>query len=393
MFRIKLKSKPRLTKIFVVMVVVGNLFLLTQAAPLSNLILHETKAHFTKATLEGVKWDKDAFVLDESGLLKGEGTIISSEIKTSFPFNNAVPSWNCISPLKTGIKVELRAGRDQTWTDWFEISQWGRGIPARGNGLKRSWHGYVDADILELYQDYDYIQYKITLLSLDGQESPRVRRFAIVYANKFQPGLRDDDGPSDAWGKVVDVPFFSQTVEDPSIAGRICAPTSMTMVLNYFDYALPTRTVADLAYDSFNRIYGNWPYVAAVAGELGLKSYVTRYPDWRGVEEQILKGYPVIISINFGANQLKNSPITSTAGHIIVVRGFTEDGQVVCNDPAASTKARGQVVYDRQELRRAWNNGVAIITEIEPESSNKKWLVAGVVTGIAVTLLMWLLLK
>ena len=127
-------------------------------------------------------------------MLKGEGTIISSEIKTSFPFNNAVPSWNCISPLKTGIKVELRAGRDQTWTDWFEISQWGRGIPARGNGLKRSWHGYVDADILELYQDFDYIQYKITLLSLDGQnlqELDVLQLFMLINSSQVLETMMD----------------------------------------------------------------------------------------------------------------------------------------------------------------------------------------------------------
>ena len=168
----------------------------------------------------------------------------------------------------------------------------------------------------------------------------------------------------------------------------------MTMVLNYYKYDLPTREIADLAYDSLNGIYGNWPYIAAVAGELGLKSYVTRFPDWRGVEEQIAAGHPVIISIRFAANQLMNSPIKSTAGHIIVVRGFTEDGQVICNDPAAYTKERGQVIYDREQLRRAWSNGVAIVTEPEIKSSlNLKLIAAGVATGVAVSLLLWLLLK
>jgi len=387
-------KREKLVKKWVFVLIICNLGILIQAAPLSVLILHEKRADFSKAKLEGLKWYKNEIILDEEGLEKGLGTLISPVIPTSFSFNNAVPSWNCIAPINTGLRVELRAGFGEKWTDWFEVSQWGKNIPSKGTGLKKSWDGYVDADTLELYQLFDNIQYRLTLISQDNMQTPRLRRFAVVYSDKTKPGIRNDKSPSSAWGKVVEVPYFAQMVEDPSIAGRICAPTSMTMVLNYFQYELPTHKVAALAYDPLNSIYGNWPYVAAVAGELGLKSYVTRFSDWRGVEEQIAAGYPVIISIRFGANQLMNSPIKSTAGHIIVVRGFTEDGQVICNDPAAYTQERGQVIYDREQLRRAWSNGVAIITEPEIKRGiNLKLLTASVAAGVVVSLLLWLLLK
>lgn len=379
---------------WVLILVVCNFGVLVRSAPLSDLILHERKADFLEAEFEGLKWYENEIVLDKKGLEKGLGILISPTIPTTFPFNNAVPSWNCIAPINTGLRVELRAGKGEKWTDWFEVSQWGRDIPSKGYGLKKSWDGYVDADTLELYQEFDNLQYRLTLISQDNIQTPRLRRFAIVYADKTKLGMRNDTTPSSAWGKVIEVPYFAQLVEDPSIAGRICAPTSMTMVLNYYKYDLPTREIADLAYDSLNVIYGNWPYIAAVAGELGLKSYVTRFPDWRGVEEQIAAGHPVIISIRFAANQLMNSPIKSTAGHIIVVRGFTEDGQIICNDPAAYTKERGQVIYDREQLRRAWSNGVAIVTEPEIKSSlNLKLMAACVAAGVAVSLLLWLLLK
>ena len=364
------------------------------AAPLSQLLLHEKKSNFVGAELTGVKWHGEELILDENGLNQGEGSIVSAVLKTSFPFNNAVPSWNCIAPPKTGIRVELRAGRgESTWTDWYEISQWGKNISSRGPGIKKSWHGYVDADTLELYQEYDYIQYRVTLLSEDHIQTPRVRRLGIVVVDKFKLGLQNDLKPSKAWGKSLAVPYFSQMVEDPRIAGRICAPTSMTMVLNFFSNNLKTKETADLAYDAFNGIYGNWPYIAAV-GELGLKSYVTRFPDWRGVEEQIIKGYPVIISIRFGVNELKKSPIRSSNGHIIVVRGFTEDGQVMCNDPAAYGEDKGQVVYDREELRKAWSNGVAIITEPETKAGINPWyVIGGVAVGVITSFLLWILLN
>lgn len=390
----EIKKWKNSVQVFAVLLIIGNVSSVGGTAPLSHLILHEKEAHFVDATFEGIKWEADSLVLDDLGLEKGEGVLISQVITTKFPFNVIVPSWNCLAPQKTGVRIEIRAGMEDRWTDWFEISQWGREITARGDGVKKSWDGYVDADTLELYQHYNNIQYRVTLISYNGTQTPQLKRLALVYTDKYQLGERDDVQSSEAWGKVLDVPFFSQMVEEPSIAGRICSPTSMTMVLNYFQKELPTSKVADLAYDPLNGIYGNWPYTGAVAGEMGLKSYVTRFPDWRGVEEQIIKGNPVIISIRFGTNQLTNSPISSSSGHIIVVRGFTKDGNVICNDPAAYTKDKGQVIYDREELRKAWSNGVAIITEPEQKRDISPWLLAGgVATIVAAIALIWMLLK
>ena len=64
-------------------------------------------------------------------------------------------------------------------------------------------------------------------------------------------------------------------------------------------------------------------------------------------------GQPVIAGIKFKRGQFPSSVLTQTAGHLIVIRGFKENGDVICNDPANKTRGNG-VVYKADELGKAW---------------------------------------
>ena len=48
-------------------------------------------------------------------------------------------------------------------------------------------------------------------------------------------------------------------------------------------------------------------------------------------------------------------------GHLVLVRGFTKRGDVICADPAARTEKQGRVVYDRRQLHRARHGGPVIV--------------------------------
>ena len=72
------------------------------------------------------------------------------------------------------------------------------------------------------------------------------------------------------------------------------------------------------------------------------------------VEEWISAGIPVIISFGFKEGELAGTPIPSSNGHIIVVRGFTSSGNVIVNEPAASSNDSVRRVYDRADLQRLW---------------------------------------
>ncbi len=178
-----------------------------------------------------------------------------------------------------------------------------------------------------------------------------------------------------AGGAVLDVPRYSQMVHEGHYpqwgnGGEAwCSPTSVSMVLGYYD-ALPKEKDyswvpeghtapwvdhgARMTYDHGYDGTGNWSFNVAYAARLVGRADVSRLPDLRAVERLVADGVPVIISIAFGAGELSGAPISSSNGHLLVVVGFTADGDVVVNDPAADSPAGVRRTYDRAQLERAW---------------------------------------
>jgi hypothetical protein len=72
------------------------------------------------------------------------------------------------------------------------------------------------------------------------------------------------------------------------------------------------------------------------------------------VEQFIKAGIPVVASLAFPSNQLPGFLFKSTAGHLLVIAGFTRSGDVVADDPAATSDATVQHVYSRSDFERDW---------------------------------------
>jgi hypothetical protein len=104
--------------------------------------------------------------------------------------------------------------------------------------------------------------------------------------------------------------------------------------------------------------------------EFGLRAFVTRMYSFNQIEQWIQAGVPLAISITYGEHELPNSPIPSTpSGHLLVVRGFAINGDVITNDPAAPTDASVQIIYNRYDLAQVWLNGShGLVYVIYPEN-------------------------
>jgi hypothetical protein len=141
------------------------------------------------------------------------------------------------------------------------------------------------------------------------------------------------------------------------------------MVLAYYDALPPAEDyawvpaghpapwvdhAARMTYDHGYDGTGNWSFNAAYAARLVGRADVERLPDLRAVERLVADGVPVVISIAFASGQLTGAPISASDGHLLVVVGFTADGDVVVNDPAADSPAGVRRTYDRAQLERAW---------------------------------------
>jgi hypothetical protein len=183
------------------------------------------------------------------------------------------------------------------------------------------------------------------------------------------------------WGKNLAVPQRSQMLpeyhgQDYGGGGEVwCSPTSTSMVMAYWSNVLKqpvlTQTVPHAARGTYDFTYqgtGNWPFNTAYAGSYGLHAFVTRMYSLSQIEQWIKVGVPIVISIAYGNGQLPGSPIPSSTGHLLVVRGFAANGDVIANDPAAASDAQVQIRYPRATFESLWqhaSNGAVYV--IYPE--------------------------
>jgi hypothetical protein len=283
-----------------------------------------------------------------------------------------VPSWNATRPPGSWIRVELRVAEraGAPWSEWFDLGCWGSPGGAPSQFSEQEGWGKVDEDTLQLNRPVTMAQWRLTLHR--GEEGWPVLRLVGLCAADTRAGLLPP--PQRAVGQRatrLQVPYRSQRIERPAISGRICGPTSLAMALAYFGCERATEQVAEAAWDQRNEIYGNWPFLAAAAGELGFRAWVTRCRSLTNLEAEVEAGHPVILSYAYGRGELDNTPLKSTSGHLLLVTGFTAGGDVCVNDPAGHAAADGQCVYRRDQVERIWLSRGGVCIFIHPRGATE----------------------
>jgi len=316
----------------------------------------------------------------------------SPMVSPGFGLTELIASWNAATPRGTWVEI---AARGQLGSgdigSWDVLGRWAHGdrtFHRTSAGAQGDDFSSVNVDTLATNGDRRYVswQVRVTLLRLVGTaRTPRVDSLGAV-ASRLPDRDRVQTSNTGVRKRItLDVPRYSQMIhrgEYPQWGGGgqvWCSPTSTTMVLRYWDrgptprqYAWVDDSYADPEVDhaarhTFDYRYdgaGNWPFNTAYAGTFGLDAYVTRLPSLRAAEHYIRAGIPLVASIAFGSGELDGAPIDSSAGHLLVIRGFTGDGDVIVNDPAAE-RARGvRRVYDRGQFENVWiptTGGVAYV--------------------------------
>jgi hypothetical protein len=319
------------------------------------------------------------------------GTWISAERRTAFPFVELIPSYNATCPPGTGVRIHARVRLVDTgeWSPWLYFGRWGRTVDAQRDDrvVTEFAHGKVEIDVLTLRRPADAYQLRVSLQSFspDPATTPSVRRVAAVYSGSVLDAERRRELTAPPayvgrWDRALAVPFIPQGEAPAALVGDVCSPTSVTMVAAFAGVSRPLTDNALAIYDDEHRIFGNWNRAVQRAGELGLDAWVTRFRNWDQVRAQIAQGQPVIASIRFEKGVMPSNPIyQDTDGHLIVIRGFTPDGDVIVNDPASRQKGHG-VVYKSAELGAAWFGAGGVAYIIRPSLSPSVSTSAGATT-------------
>ncbi len=265
---------------------------------------------------------------------KTEGTFISADIDLGGAFQKLVASWNAQTHNGT-VEIQVQAKKaDGSYTDPFSWGLWSDKAGVSASAGTQNADGKVSTDVLTLNETCAGTVRVIVKLRKTADASP------VLYNISLAPQKSDGAlvSPSPMENVKLSVPRRLQGVV-PEIGGRICSPTSLTMVL--MSLGTTEYEPADNAwavYDNSDEIFGNWSFNVARAGELGYHAFVDYY-DMDALKYAVSKGTPVICSVTIKAGQLAGSgyPNRSSAGHLLVVIGYTViDGQewVIINDPA-----------------------------------------------------------
>lgn len=297
-----------------------------------------------------------------------------------FALTEVIGSWEARTPEGTFVEVEVR-GRtaEGRRSSWDVLGRWASGDQAlRRTSVGNQGDDLADVAVDTFEADTSFASWRIrvTLNRRAGTSlTPRVDAVGAVASRLPAVAGVATSTPKAAGGVTLAVPRFSQVTHEghlPRYGGggeSWCSPTSLAMVLGYYD-ALPSRAatawvgtnhpdrvvdhLARMTYDYAYEGTGNWPFNTAYAATRTEQAFVTRFRSLVGVERFVGAGIPVITSISFGSGQLDGAPISSTNGHLLVVVGFTRSGDVVVNDPAAHRKAGVRRTYDRGQFEDAW---------------------------------------
>jgi hypothetical protein len=271
-----------------------------------------------------------------------------------FPVEDLVASWHVTTPADGWIEVSAQARGARTWR---LLATW---QPGRRPRHRRSPTGEaeVDTDVWRPPSGTDAYRLRVTLHPSTAGELPTLARVGAVVA--AGPVRRDTSSPLRHTERVLDVPRLSQLTWSDGGGRGWCSPTSVAMVLAHAGTLPPTTDIPAAAAAVFDPAYdgtGNWSFNTAWAASLAGHAFVTRLRDLRDAERFVGAGIPLVASVAYPAGALTGAPSRGLDGHLLVIRGFTREGDVVTNDPAAPTERSVRRTYRRSELERAWLDG------------------------------------
>jgi hypothetical protein len=309
------------------------------------------------------------------------GTWAGPWVEPGFEIHEVIPSWNAETPPGSLVEVELQARTpDGSETAWYALGRWTFDDDAfeRTSVLgQEDAFGSVATDTFRA--SAPLVAYRLRLTLTAAGSGPPVVRLLAAIASSAGVTARDSSAPGAAAGIELAVPPYAQSThhgEYPQYGGggaAWCSAASTAMVLEHWgrgpspaDLAWVDPAIADPCVDhaarfTFDAAYdgtGNWPFNTAYAAHFGLDAFVTRLRSLAEAELFLAAGIPLVASIAAGAGELDGFLLSQgTAGHLVVIVGFTDGGDPIVNDPAAPSNEAVRRTYDRMQFERVWLKG------------------------------------
>jgi hypothetical protein len=260
-----------------------------------------------------------------------------------------VPSFAALTARSFSVRFELSVRLGGAWSPF--AAGVGLGAPAFAppspiDGLD------VDIDVFRTSTPAEAARLR---LRLRADEAPALLEARWMLGLSASDGASSPSPPPPATGSALrlEVPPRSQMDADRAIAGRICSPTCVAMVLDYWRRPPALPTLAAEMFHAGVDLYGVWPAAIVAAGRRGLAGYLLRFPDWAAATWCLERGLPIVASVRYAAGELTGAAVAATPGHLVVLTGWAGE-DVLVNDPGAPSTASVARRYRLDEFARAW---------------------------------------
>ncbi|MFO1460561.1 MAG: C39 family peptidase [Verrucomicrobiota bacterium] len=304
-------------------------------------------------------------------LANSEGLVlVSPELQPGFRWKELIVSWNAATNVSLSVEARPVISGGATF---LSLGRWtsvpGPENPRESvNGQKEPW-GEVQTDVMILKDSATAAQVR---LGIRGPVAG-LRRLSLAFSGPGpHPARASVPSVPSARGMDLPVPIRSQA-DYPEGVSKWCSPTSTSMLMAFWgermgrsEWILPVPDVAKGVMDPGWGGTGNWPFNMALPGSrTGLNAAVARWNGIQDLERWVAAGMPAAASVSYAL--LKGRPsVEAGDGHLVVVRGFTPDGDVIVNDPGVRQE-KVRRVFPRSDFERAWDHSGRTVYLVWPD--------------------------
>ncbi len=310
----------------------------------------------------------------------GTTTCGLDSIDAEMPWDEAVVSWNVQPATGADLDVDARVVYADKTTKWYSLGHWSLDGARQSTDGQKDEDGTVNTDTLSMKRHGGLLQLRLT-----GQSSNRETKLTLLGISFSDTAAKavQTEPFKEAWGKTISVPVRHQ--DDYPRGGSLCSPTSVSMLLSHYSDTLKrpelnqdVPAVENAVWDPVYKGAGNWPFNMAFAGSyVGMTAYVSRFGSISELEQWTAAGIPVACSVSFQLLQGKVLDRATEQGHLVVLTGFTADGDPVFNDPASKETPK---TYKRADFQAAWDYSHRTVYLVYPSdtqapaSPEERWI-------------------
>ncbi len=290
-----------------------------------------------------------------------------SAVDPGFDWDELVVSWNVKRPENASIKFEARVVRPEGPTAWYTLGIWSINGQRSSIQAQKDGDGQVLTDTLRLAKPGGKLELRAYLQS-GATSRAKLSLVTLSFASSAFEGA--DEPYKQAWGKKIEV-FQRSQMSYPG-GDILCSPTAVSMLMRHWSDTLAkpemdrdVPQVEEGAIDAGDPKTGNWPFSMAYAASVEpFVAYVSRFSGISDLESWIDAGLPVACSVDYTLLQGKTGP---KSGHLVVLIGFTSDGDPIFNDPGWSKAVRQ--TYKREDFRKAWASSKRTVYLVYPRGT------------------------